>query len=121
MSPQIRTAHRTDSVRGIILDLLLCFFVAASLPLGAQQAGPGRVIPSSNGRVPNSSTSSDESANEFNSPFALKPEWMFSSDSDGNIRQLIRVGDDHAIGDRSRLGVLYGQELIYNVASTSVT
>jgi hypothetical protein len=44
---------------------------------------------------------------------------MFSSDSDGNIRQLIRVGDDYAIGDRARLGVLFGQEFIYNVASHS--
>ena len=121
MSPQIRTAHRTDSVRGILLDLLLCFFVAASLPLGAQQAGPGQITPSSNGSVPISRARSDESANQSNSVHALKPEWMFSSDSDGNIRQLLRVGDDYAIGDRSRLGVLYRQELIYNVASTSVT
>jgi hypothetical protein len=102
-----------------MLDLLLCFFVAASLPLGAQQAGPGRVTPSSNGAAPNSSTSSAASENQSNAAFALKPEWVFSSDSSGNIRQFIRLGNDYAIGDHARLGVLYGQSFVYNVDSKS--
>lgn len=121
MSPQIRADRRmssmADPVQDIVLDLLLCFFVVASLPLGAQQAGPGRVSPSSNGDAPNSSTSSAESANQSNAAVALKPEWVFSSDSSGNIRQFIRLGNDYAIGDRARLGVLYGQGFVYNVGS----
>lgn len=123
MSSRIRTDRRMSSiaypVQEIMLDLLLCFFVAASLPLGAQQAGPGRVIPSSNGDVPNSSTSSAKSENHSNPAVALKPEWVFSSDSSGNIRQFIRLGNDYAIGDHARLGVLYGQGFIYNLGSKS--
>jgi hypothetical protein len=42
---------------------------------------------------------------------------MFSSDSEGNIGQFIQVGNDHAIGDRARLGVPYRQGFISNVAS----
>jgi hypothetical protein len=108
-----------DPVQGIVLDLLLCFFVAASLPLGAQQADPSRVTPSSKGDVPNSSTSSTASENQSNPAVALKPEWVFSSDSSGNIRQFIRLGNDYAIGDHARLGALYRQGFIYNVGSTS--
>jgi hypothetical protein len=109
-----------DPVRGIVLRLLACFFVAASLPVGAQQAVSGGVTPSSNGGGPNSSTSSTtESENQPNPAVALKPEWVFSSDSSGNIRQFIQLGNDFAIGDHARLGVLYGQRFVYNVGSES--
>jgi hypothetical protein len=104
-----------------MLDLVLCFFVAASLPLGAQQAGPGRVTPSSNAGAPNSSTHSAESEHQSNAAVALKPEWVFSSDSSGNIRQFIRLGNDYAIGDHARLGLLYGQSFVYNVDSSPGT
>lgn len=123
MSMQTRTDRRMPSTPGpvqkIVLDLLLCFFVAAPLPLGAQQAEPGRLTPSSNGDVSNSSTPSAESANQSNPAVALKPEWVFSSDSSGIIRQFIRLGNDYAVGDRARLGVLYGQGFIYNAGSKS--
>lgn len=123
MSPQIRTDRRmsstADPVQEIVLDLLLCFFVAASLPLGAQQAGPARVTPSSNGDTSNASTSTAESEKQSNPAVALKPEWVFSSDSSGNIRQFIRLGNDYAIGDHVRLGALYGQSFVYNVGSKS--
>ena len=123
MSLQIRTDRRISSmaypVQEIMLDMLLCFFVAASLPLGAQQAASVRVTASSNSDAPNSSTSSAESEHRSNPALALKPEWVFSSDSEGNIRQFIRLGNDYAIGDHARLGVLYGQGFVYNVDSSS--
>jgi hypothetical protein len=108
-----------DPLQEIVLDLLLCFFVAASLPLGAQQVDSGRVTPSSNSDGSNSSPSSAESENQSNPAVALKPEWVFSSDSSGNIRQFIRLGNDYAIGDHARLGVLYGKGFVYNVGSES--
>jgi hypothetical protein len=121
MSPQIQTdsGMSSDSVRGIVLELLLCLFVAVSLPLTAQQAASCGVTPSSNADVANSSKPPDKSANESKPAVALKPEWVFSSDSEGNIRQFIGVGNDYAIGDRARLGMLYRQGFIYNVASQS--
>lgn len=106
-----------NPVQEIVLGLLLCFFVVASLPLSAQQAGPGQFTPASTA-ASNSSTSSAESA-KSNPAIALKPEWVFSSDSSGNIRQFIRLGNDYAIGGHARLGVLYGQAFVYNVGSQS--
>jgi hypothetical protein len=102
----------------IALDLLLCFFMAASLPLHAQQVPPEQIPTRSHVDV-HPFPPSEESSEESNPAIALKPEWTFSSDSLGNIRQRIRVENDYAIGHTARLGVLYGQGFIYNVQSKS--
>jgi hypothetical protein len=76
-------------------------------------------VPEIHQAAPNSTPLPEESSEESNPVIALKPEWMFSSDYLGNIRQRIRVENDYAMGGSARLGVLYGQGFIYNVQSQS--
>jgi hypothetical protein len=102
--------------------LLLWLSVAASVPVHAQQAdsiplqalSPG-VIPAILTPSANPSPPIDESEGEPNPAVAVEPAWVMTRDSQGNVRQRIKVQNDFAIGDSARLGLLFGEGFINNV------
>jgi hypothetical protein len=99
--------------------LALLFSVAAPIIVHAQQtnlisAEAAANIPASAASLPahNNQSTSAEQPEDPSGVVVLAPTWITSSDSSGNIRQHIKVESDYAVGDRVRLGLLYGQSFI---------
>lgn len=112
--------------RAVLLFSLVLFSLAASLPIHAQQmssvspqALPPGAVPQS--RVPpaNPPTTAAESEEEPNPVIAVEPSWVITHDSDGNVGQQIKVGSDFAVGDHTRLGLIFGQGFVYNTLPKS--
>ncbi|MGH9642063.1 MAG: hypothetical protein ACRD3Q_06515, partial [Terriglobales bacterium] len=101
--------------------LLLCFAIIVPMPLRAQQASlvpaeanPNGPISVTSPPASNPSNSAEQPNEEPNPAVTFAPQWRTSSDSLGNIRHQIKIENDYAIGDRMRLGLLYGQSFIHD-------
>ena len=58
---------------------------------------------------------------EVNPSIALQPGWLFSTDSDGNVRNRLKLEGSLAAGRHDSIGLLVGEGLISNSASTGNT
>lgn len=106
--------------------MLPWFFLAASLPVFAQQMDSMPRPTSLDGAVPaiypppaNPSPPAEEPEEEPNPAAAVEPAWVTTRDSLGNVRQRIKMESDFALGDRVRLGLLFGQGFLYNTLPNS--
>src|ERR1700676_5481691 len=129
MLPRIRARHLLSRGRTLIgwpvCRAVLLFFLTAPLPIYAQQmnsvspqAIPSDGVPQSS--VPSASPPTDTGeSGETNSPVALAPSWVITHDSDGNVGQKIKVGNDFALGEHARLGVMFGQAFVYKTTTKS--
>jgi len=109
-----------------MLHVWLWFLLAVALPLRAQRVDSMPPQVSSVGVAPEihppeatSSPPAEESEEELNPAAAVEPAWVTSRDSQGNVRQRIKVESDYAIGDNVRLGLLFGQGFIYSTLPKS--
>jgi hypothetical protein len=124
-----RWSHSLPCVSGSILPavwrVLLCLLLAPALPLYAQRADsisphiPSDAVPEIQTLPANPSPSGDEPEEESNPAAAVEPAWVTTRDSQGNVRQRIKVESDFAVGDEARLGLLFGQGFIRNTLPTS--
>ena len=108
--------------------VLLWFSVAASVSIslfGQQvnavpaQANSGEATPGNHLGLVGVSAPEDQSEAETNPAVTLQPAWVITTDSDGNLRQRIKLESDFAVGEHARLGLLFGEGLISNVHSES--
>jgi len=103
------------SVSRLVMRVLV-FCVAASLPIHAQQAGSAAREMFPDGAIPeiDAAPHTEEPERESNPAAAMEPAWFLGRDSAGNVDQKIKLQSDFAVGDRVRLGLLLGQDFIYN-------
>lgn len=108
--------------------VLLWFSVTASVSIslyGQQgnpvpaQASSAETTPAKHLPLVGVSAPEDGSEVETNPAVTLQPAWVITTDSDGNLRQHIKLESDFAVGEHGRLGLLFGQGLISNVHSGS--
>jgi hypothetical protein len=79
------------------------------------RACSGTAFPKTQLNVASSNTAQE--AQEENPALALQPAWVITTDSDGNIRQSIKLESNFAIGDRGRVGLLLSEGIISNAKS----
>jgi hypothetical protein len=129
MLPRTRARHLLSRGRTLIgwpvCRAVLLFFLTAPLPIYAQQmnavspqAIPSDGVPQSSVPSANPPTDTGESE-ETNPPVAVAPSWVITHDSDGNVGQQIKVGNDFALGEHARLGVIFGQAFVYKTTTKS--
>jgi len=130
MLPRIRARRPLSGGRTLIgwavCRALLLFFLTAPLPTYAQQMNssslqtiPPDGVQQSSVPPANPPTDTAESG-EINHPVAVGPSWVITHDSDGNVGQQIKVGSDFAIGERARLGVIFGQAFVYKTTNSNL-
>lgn len=100
---------------------VLWFCVAALLPIHAQQTDSterqllrGGAVTEIYASAENPPAHAEESNEVSNPTAAVEPAWVTSRDSAGNVNQNIKVQSDFAVGDSARLGLLFGQDFVYN-------
>jgi hypothetical protein len=105
---------------------LACFSLAGSLSVSLY--GQQVEAPATNAAIPQvqsgnavDSGSDEGSEQEVGPAIALQPGWLFSTDSDGNIRNRLKLESSLAAGRHDSIGLLVGEGLISNPASNGNT
>ena len=107
--------------------LLLCFSLvaASSVSLHGQQVktpvSAGSAIPHAETGTPDDPDPEEGAEREANPAIALQPNWLFSTDSDSNSRNQLKLKSSIATGSHTRIGLLVGESLISNSVSGSNT
>jgi len=125
MLPRVRTRHALPWVLQpfpwTLWLVLLWFSTAASLPVHGQRADSASPQMSLDAAVravqqplASPSAPAEDSEEEPNPAAAVEPAWVTTWDSQGNLRKRIKVESDFALGDRARLGLLFGQGFVYS-------
>ena len=106
---------------------LACFSLAGLLSVslyGQQVEAPvftNAATPEAQSRNAVDSGPDEGSEQEVNPAIALQPGWLFSTDSDGNVRKRLKLEGSLAAGRHDSIGLLVGEGLISNSASTGNT
>jgi hypothetical protein len=71
--------------------------------------------------TPDDPDAEEGAEHEANPAVVLQPSWLFSTDSDANVRNPLKLESSIAAGSHNRIGLLVGESLISNSMSGSNT